>query len=96
MSTVSSGQTQYASSGQRISATIVLSGGTEYVSSGGTADATIVSGGVELTAHLIQAMASFNPGPGGHGALFESVSGGVLHIDSGMLAPEHHPLTHPV
>jgi autotransporter passenger strand-loop-strand repeat protein len=47
MTTVSSGQTQFVSSGQTVSGTIVLNGGTEYVSSGGTADATLLSGVID-------------------------------------------------
>jgi autotransporter passenger strand-loop-strand repeat protein len=45
-------------------------------------------------AHLIHAMASFDEGPDSQGALFESVSGGAFQVESGTLAPDHHPLTH--
>lgn len=40
-------------------------------------------------AHLIHAMASFDAGREGQGALFESVSGGAFHVESGTLATDH-------
>jgi hypothetical protein len=45
--------------------------------------------------NLIQAMASFGAGSAvGQDALFESVSGGVLHDDILKFAANHHSLSH--
>jgi autotransporter passenger strand-loop-strand repeat protein len=43
-------------------------------------------------AHLIHAMASFDAGRSSDGSLFESVSGGALHEESGTFATDHHRL----
>jgi autotransporter passenger strand-loop-strand repeat protein len=50
---------------------------------------------VELTvANLIQAMARYDAGTVSKGALFESVSGGLLDEHSAALAANHHALSH--
>jgi autotransporter passenger strand-loop-strand repeat protein len=50
MTIVSSGHTQFVSSGQLISGTTVLKGGEQYIYSGGTAESTVVSAGGHLVA----------------------------------------------
>jgi len=55
--------------------------------------ASTASASAETTvANLIQAMASFNAGSANDGALFESVSGGGFHEETGRLAASHASL----
>jgi len=57
-----------------------------------TADSPTVESTV---ANLIQAMASFNTGRGGQSALFDSVSGGVLHEDTALAQNHRSAVNHP-
>jgi len=97
--TVLSGGEIVVYSGATVSNLVLSSGATELLlSSGGIFPAGAFvkdAAPAEVTvAHLIQAMASFDVGSDGHGAVFESVSGGGFHEDSAALAADHHRLTH--
>jgi len=87
--------------GANVTGLTVSSGGTELILSSGEtfAPAAQLNGASSIAVdatvdRLIHAMASLEIGSAGQGAWYESVSGGAVHLQSAMLAPEHLSLTH--